>query len=123
MVWTTLAEGLAEALRAIGLHTPASLERIELAVPRDATHGDWTTNLALGLAREAKRSPRAIAEALAAAFPRDPAVFASVEVAGPGFLNFRYAPAFLAGLPARIASEREAFGRSALGAPAPTLVE
>ena len=123
LVWTTLTDGLAEALRAIGLHTPASLERIELAVPRDPTHGDWTTNLALGLAREAKRSPRAIADALAAAFPRDPAVFASVEVAGPGFLNFRYAPAFLAGLPARIVSEREAFGRSALGSREPTLVE
>ena len=123
LVWTTLTDGLAEALRAIGLHTPASLERIELAVPRDPTHGDWTTNLALGLAREAKRSPRAIAESLAAAFPRDPAVFASVEVAGPGFLNFRYAPAFLAGLPARIVSEREAFGRSALGSREPTLVE
>jgi arginyl-tRNA synthetase len=123
LVWTTLADGLAEALRAIGLHRPESLERIELAVPRDPTHGDWTTNLALGLAREAKRSPRAIAEALAAAFPRDPAVFASVEVAGPGFLNFRYAPAFLAALPARIVSEREGFGRSALGSPEPTLVE
>jgi len=123
LVWTTLTDGLAEALRAIGLERPDILARIELAVPRDPAHGDWTTNLALGLAREAKRSPRAIAEALVAAFPRDPAVFASVEVAGPGFLNFRYAPALLATLPARIVSEGEAFGRSALGSPTPTLVE
>ncbi|MGH7730982.1 MAG: arginine--tRNA ligase [Candidatus Eiseniibacteriota bacterium] len=123
MVWTTLADGLAEALRRTGLHTPERLARIELAVPRDAAHGDWTTNLALGIAREAKRPPRAIAEALVAAFPRDPALFASVEVAGPGFLNFRYAEAFLAGLPARIVAEGEAFGRSALGSPEPTLVE
>jgi arginyl-tRNA synthetase len=123
LVWTTLTEGLAEALRAAGLHTAERVARIELAVPRDPTHGDWTTNLALGLAREVKRPPRGVAEALAAAFPRDPAVFASVEVAGPGFLNFRYSPAFLAALPARIGREGEGFGRSALGAAEPTLVE
>jgi arginyl-tRNA synthetase len=123
LIWTTLTDGLAEALRAIGLERPDILDRIELAVPRDPSHGDWTTNVAMGLAREAKRPPRAIAEALAAAFPRDPAVIASVEVAGPGFLNFRYAPEFLAALPARIVSESEAFGRSALGSPEPTLVE
>ena len=123
MVWTTLTDGLAAALRAIGLHTPERVARIELAVPRDATHGDWTTNVALLLARDAKRPPRAIAESLAAAFPRDPSVFASVEVAGPGFLNFRYAPAFLAALPARIHAEGEGFGRSALGPSEAVLVE
>ena len=123
MVWTTLAEGLAEALRATGWYAPELVARIELAVPRDPAHGDWTTNLALLIAKEAKRPPRAVAEALAAAFPRDPALFASVEVAGPGFLNFRYAPAYLAMLPARIAAAAEAFGRSALGTAESVLVE
>jgi arginyl-tRNA synthetase len=123
LVWTTLAEGLAAALKAIGLHTPERMARLELAIPRDPAHGDWTTNLALGLAREAKRPPRAVAEALAAAFPRDPALFSAVEVAGPGFLNFRYSGAFLAALPARIAREGEAFGRSALAAGDRVLVE
>ena len=73
MVWKTLTDGLAEALRATGLYTPERLARLELAVPRDLAHGDWTTNLALTLAREVRRPPRAVAEALAAAFPRDPA--------------------------------------------------
>ena len=123
LVWTTLTEGLAEALKAVGLHTPERVARIELAVPRDPSHGDWTTNLAMGLAREAKRPPRAIAEALAAALPLDRSMFEAVEIAGPGFLNFRYAPAFLCGLPARILAEGEAFGRSSLGVPVPTLVE
>ncbi len=123
MVWKTLTDGLAEALRQAGLYTPERIARLELAVPREPAHGDWTTNLALTLAREGKRPPRAVAEALTAAFPRDPAVFASVEVAGPGFLNFRYAPAFLAALPARIQAEGAAFGRSALGAAETFLVE
>ena len=123
MVWTTLTDGLAEALQAIGLHTPERVARIELAVPRDPAHGDWTTNLALLIAKDARRPPRAVAEALAAAFPRDPDLFASVEVAGPGFLNFRYAPRFVAALAARITAEGEAFGRSVLGPPESVLVE
>ncbi len=123
MVWKTLTDGLGEALRQTGLHTPERIARLELAVPRDPSHGDWTTNLALGLAREVKRPPRAVAEALAAAFPRDSAIFASVEVAGPGFLNFRYAPEFLAALPSRIAAEGAAFGRSSLGSAEAFLVE
>jgi arginyl-tRNA synthetase len=114
LVWKTLTEGLAQALRQAGLHTPERVAGIELAVPREPAHGDWTTNLAMTLAREVKRPPRAIAESLAAAFPRD-AVIDAVEVAGPGFLNFRYAAAFLAELPARILGDAERFGGSALG--------
>jgi arginyl-tRNA synthetase len=113
LVWTTLTEGLIEALRAADLYTPERAARIELAIPRDPSHGDWTTNLALGLAKEAKRPPRAIAESLAAAFPRNQDWFGAVEVAGAGFLNFRYAEPWLAALPARIAAEAETFGHHA----------
>ena len=55
MVWKTLTDGLDEALRQAGLHTPERIARLELAIPRDPSHGDWTTNLALALAREVKR--------------------------------------------------------------------
>ena len=123
MVWNALTEGLGEALRAVGLWSEERLGRIELAIPRDPAHGDWTTNLALLLAKEAKRPPRALAESLARAFARDPALFEGVEVAGPGFLNFRYARAFLEALPARIAAADRGFGRSAGGAGVRVLVE
>jgi arginyl-tRNA synthetase len=122
LVWRELTEGLSRALVACGLDASA-VDRLELAVPRDPDHGDWTTNLALVLARDAKRAPRVLAEALAQAFPRDPALFASVDVAGPGFLNFRYAPEFVARLPGRIRSERGAFGRSGEGRRGRVLVE
>jgi arginyl-tRNA synthetase len=123
LVWNELTEGLAAALRACGLHTSERVALLELAIPRESAHGDWTTNLALGLARELKRPPRALAEQLAAAFPRDPDLFESVEVAGPGFVNFRYSPAFLAELPRRVLAEGEAFGRSDLGRGVPIQVE
>jgi len=123
LVWKELSEGLAAALRATGLHTPERLARLELAIPRESAHGDWTTNLALLIGRETGRPPRAVAEALAAAFPPDPERFSAVEVAGPGFLNFRYSDAFLAALPARILREGAAFGNSEGGAGRRVLVE
>jgi arginyl-tRNA synthetase len=113
LVWTSLSDGLAEALRSLGLDPTEHLARLELAIPRERSHGDWTTNLALLLAKSARRPPRALAEAIAAAYPADPALFASVEVAGPGFLNFRYSDEFLDALPARIVREDGAFGRHA----------
>ncbi len=123
MVWKELTEGLDAALRGTGLHTPERMARLELSIPRESAHGDWTTNLALLIAREVGRPPRAVAEALAAAFPRDPALFASVEVAGPGFLNFRYSEAFLDRLPGHVLDSGGGFGTSVGGGGARVLVE
>jgi arginyl-tRNA synthetase len=123
LVWKELTEGLAAALRGTGLHTPERMARLELSIPRESAHGDWTTNLALLIAKEVGRPPRAVAEALAVAFPRDPATFASVEVAGPGFLNFRYSEAFLDRLPGLVLEAGGTFGSSAGGAGGRVLVE
>jgi len=123
LVWTQLTEGLRAALESVGLYTPERLARLELSIPRDPSHGDWTTNLAMVLAREARRPPRALAESLASAFPRDARLFESVEVAGPGFLNFRYAPEFLDALPAGVRSDAAGFGRSSGGAGVTVQVE
>ena len=75
------------------------------------------------IAREARRPPRELAEALAAAYPPDPERFAGVEVAGAGFLNFRYADGWLAALPSRIGAAGEAYGDSDAGRGEKVLVE
>ena len=123
MVWEALSDGLAEALRAAGLYSPERFARLELAIPRESAHGDWTTNLALQIAKELKRPPRAVAEAIAAGFALAGSPFEAVEVAGAGFLNFRYARAFLDGLPARILAEGGRFGASHVGDDEATLIE
>ncbi len=56
--------------------------------PRDPDHGDWASTLALRLAKPARMAPRAIADTLVEHLVL-PASVSSVEVAGPGFLNFR----------------------------------
>jgi arginyl-tRNA synthetase len=121
LVWNELTDGLRAAIAACGYAVDSP--RIELAIPREAAHGDWTTNLALTLAKPLRLPPRKIAEALAAAFPPDAARFLPPEVAGPGFLNFRYAPEFLERLPAAILASGEAFGTSDFGAGEKVLVE
>ncbi|MEM9601624.1 MAG: arginine--tRNA ligase [Pseudomonadota bacterium] len=55
---------------------------------KDKAHGDFASNLAMVLAKPAGKAPRAVAEALLAALPADDAI-GGVEIAGPGFLNFR----------------------------------
>lgn len=72
---------------------PKGLETRAVSVepPRDASHGDMATNAAMVLAKPAKMNPRAIADALAEKLRADPQI-ASVDVAGPGFLNMRLVP-------------------------------
>ncbi|MFI5370051.1 MAG: arginine--tRNA ligase [Candidatus Eisenbacteria bacterium] len=123
MVWTELTDAIATALRAAGLYTPERLARLELAIPRDPAHGDWTTNLALLIARDVGRSPRAIAESIVAHLPSDPERFAPAQVAGPGFINLRYSDRFVGGLTGRIRAAGERFGVSDHASGTSVLVE
>ena len=123
MVWSELTRGLEVALRAAGIEAGVALDRVEWAVPRERAHGDWTTNVAMTLAKSAKKPPRALAEAIAKSFPLEGSPFRAVEVAGPGFLNFRYSDAWLAALPGRILGDGAAFGRSDRGGGVRILVE
>jgi arginyl-tRNA synthetase len=65
--------------------------QVELEKPRERSHGDLSTNLALVLGKRLGRKPRELAGEIAAdiKFPRE--VIESVEIAGPGFINFRIA--------------------------------
>jgi arginyl-tRNA synthetase len=88
---------------------------IVLERPRQASHGDYATNIALQLARTLARNPREIAQAIVAALPQSPQV-ESAETAGAGFINFRLSrqAKFLV---VRAALEAGAsFGRSQAGA-------
>jgi porphobilinogen deaminase len=58
---------------------------------RDITHGDFATNVAMQLAKAARRKPRDLAQAVVDALPASDLV-ARVEIAGPGFINFHLAP-------------------------------
>jgi arginyl-tRNA synthetase len=94
-------------------HAPRHAVSVE--PPRDSSHGDLSTNAAMVLAKEAKTNPRALAEHIVAKLAGDPLV-TSAEIAGPGFINLRLAPAnWLAELHA-IAALGADYGRSTMGA-------
>ena len=105
-----------DALEAAGT-LPAGLNRANVAVepPRDAAHGDLATNAAMVLAKPAGMNPRALAEALVVELAKAPAVTAA-EIAGPGFINLRIAPAAWIDELRAIAALGGDYGRSQVGA-------
>jgi arginyl-tRNA synthetase len=91
------------------------LSRVVVEPPRDASHGDMATNAAMVLAKEARARPRDLAEAIAAKLRSDDLI-ASVDVAGPGFINIALKPTAWAEALRTVLREGEAYGRSAMGA-------
>jgi len=82
-----------EALLSLGLEIPAE---IHLERPANVEHGDWSTNVALALAKKAESNPRDLAGQLASTLESLPSDYvARLEVAGPGFLNFYLNKAWL----------------------------
>jgi arginyl-tRNA synthetase len=99
------------------LYPEASDELIARAVvepPRDAGHGDLSSNAAMVIAKPLGKNPREVAAALAERFQTDPDV-ETVEVAGPGFLNFRLDEPVWHRLLKAIDQLGEAYGKSDLG--------
>jgi len=82
--------------------------------PRDAAHGDMSTNAAMVLAKPAGQNPRAIADELARRLAGDPRI-RTVDVAGPGFLNMRLADGVWQGLVQASLASGTDFGRSDMG--------
>ncbi len=81
---------------------------------RDSAHGDFATNLALAMAKQAGQPPRKLAEKIVQALPADPAVI-KVEIAGPGFINFFIDPMAQFDIVRQILKRRDQFGRSQSG--------
>ena len=108
-----LRRALAAAAQALG--APAGTDVI-LERPRDPSFGDWTSNLAMTLARPLAKKPRDIAQAIADTLDLAAAGVARVEIAGPGFLNFRLDPGTQAAGITRIVDAPAEWGRSTAGA-------
>jgi arginyl-tRNA synthetase len=93
---------------------PAGIDvsRVVVEPPRDPSHGDMATNAAMVLAKDAKAKPRDLADAIAARLRADPLI-ASVDVAGPGFINLTLKPEAWAEALRTVLREGAAYGRIA----------
>lgn len=91
---TYLKNQLLHVLRSFDLEED-QIPEIHLETPRDTSHGDVATNVAMKLAKVLRNNPRNIAGKIVEKISLDPAKIASAKVAGPGFINFRYADQYL----------------------------
>jgi arginyl-tRNA synthetase len=103
------------AVCAAELGVAADLSRVVVEPPKDPTHGDMATNAAMVLAKEAKAKPRDLAEKIAERLRADDLV-ASVDVAGPGFINLTLKVTAWADALRSVLGEGGAYGQSAVGA-------
>jgi arginyl-tRNA synthetase len=102
------------ALTAAGALPALDASRVVVEPPRDPTHGDMATNVAMVLAKEAGRKPRELAELVAEKLRAD-SLIAKADVAGPGFINLALKPhAWIETLRAAIDAGAE-YGRGASG--------
>ncbi len=113
----TAAEQIrAELIRAArGLGAPEEVDPL-LERPRDPSHGDWATNLAMILAKPLKSRPREIAERLRETMKLESAGVSKVDIAGPGFMNFWIAAGRIASGLRDIIAANERYGSSSVGA-------
>jgi arginyl-tRNA synthetase len=114
-----IRDQLVDALRAtlVALEVDPLPETINLERPARREHGDWSSNVALATAKKAGRNPRELAQQVADALNADPpAHVASVEIAGPGFVNFRLHDSWLHEVLAQVVSEgADGYARHAIG--------
>ena len=92
---------------------PAGVEvRAGVEIPKDTANGDYTTTFALAAAKAMGKSPRDIATILMENMDLNGSYFSAVEIAGPGFLNFRLGSKWFADVLAAVESEGDSYGRA-----------
>ena len=108
----------AEGVLPQGVELKGSIE-----IPKDPQNGDYASSAAMAGAKAMKMKPRDIAQALADHMDLADTVFSSVEIAGPGFLNFRLGPRWYGDVLAEIEKEGLTYGRSDEGRGQKVMVE
>lgn len=110
-----IKEEIQAAVLKAELTTEEQIPNVVLESPKDKTNGDFSTNMAMQLARVAKKAPRMIAEELVANFDKAKASIEKIEIAGPGFINFYMDNSYLTDLIPTIVSAGEAYGETNTG--------
>ena len=123
---TEILAGLTTALQAVARAQKIEEEQLtlplELGRCKNPAHGDYTSNVAMQYAKTFQMNPRQFAEALIAALPAHPGI-ASVEIAGPGFINIRLASGSDSAVLETIVREGTAYGRHQAERPQKILLE
>lgn len=110
-----LKEEIKAAVIKAELASEAEIPEVILEIPKEKAHGDYATNMAMQLARVAKKAPRMIAEQLVENFDKTKASIEKIEIAGPGFINFYMNNSYLTDLIPTILEARSEYGQTNTG--------
>ena len=105
-----LAMSAYQAAVADGTLPQAEVKTAPVEIPKDAANGDFTTTFALAASKALRQAPRNIAQALLDHMDLTGSYFASAEIAGPGFLNFRLNDSWYAGVMEAVEAEGAGYG-------------
>jgi arginyl-tRNA synthetase len=107
-----LEKAISNALTTIGLD-----QEVEIAFekPNNSEHGDVSTNIALQLASALKNSPRKIAESIVENLNYDESIIEKIDIAGPGFINFKFNNNYYTNQLNNILLANESFGKQTIG--------
>ena len=108
----SLAMNAYRAAAAKGALLEAEVKTAPVEIPKDAANGDFTTTFALAASKLLRRPPREIAQTLLDHMDLSGSFFASAEIAGPGFLNFRLNDSWYEAVCAAVEAEGDGYGRS-----------
>lgn len=111
----TLKQEIKNAILKAGLAAEEEIPEVILETPKEKSHGDYSTNMAMQLARIAKKAPRAIAEEIKAHLDVSEASIDKIDIAGPGFINFSMDNSYLTELVPAILEAGDEYGRSDAG--------
>ena len=117
-----IAESL-ERLKAKGALDFNSIPEFVLEVPRDKTHGDFATNIAMLITKEAKKNPREIAALLTGEMDLNKTKIESIQIAGPGFINFYLKENWLQSVIPLVLQEKDQYGSSDFGQGRKVMIE
>ena len=112
-----------EAAAAAGVLPGGAELKGGVEIPKDPTNGDYASSYAMATAKALKMNPRAIAQALTDHMDLEGTIFSSVEIAGPGFMNFRLGSKWYGDVLAEIEAEGALYGQGSASRGQKVMVE
>lgn len=112
---TQLKEEIKAAVLKAGLAAENEIPAVTLETPKDKAHGDYSTNMAMQLARMAKKAPRQIAEIIQENIDLSKGSIEKIDIAGPGFINFYMNNSYLTDLVPSVLAAGDRYGESNAG--------
>ena len=110
-----LKEALKKAMVKCNFVEDYEIDQITIEIPKEKSHGDYSTNIAMQLTRLLRKNPRMIAEQLIEAIDKEEANIDSIEIAGPGFINMFMKKDALTSIIKEVLAEKDDYGKSDAG--------